>query len=156
MGDEHYDRLKAEALSKGIRRYSVRLLIPYNSRSSVDFLALQKPNSEFEMPGGRVRNGETLEEAAVREADEETGLMVRVDEFLRHRDLSAKDGATVREFFFRVKPYSRGNGIKTAVNIDSREHQGYEWISLDYLGDYKMNSLEKRVARSAFDYGRTG
>ena len=156
MEDKSYEGLKAEALNDGIRRYSVRLLIPYTSRYSVDFLALKKPNNEFEMPGGRVRNGESLEVAAVREAGEETGLGVKVEEFLRYRDLSAKDGAPVREFFFRVKPYSNGNGIKTGVSIDSREHLSYEWISLDDLKDYKMNASEKRLAKSILDYRKTG
>lgn len=47
----------------------------------------------FSLPGGLVEPGETLEEAALRELAEETGVVARILGFNRHVEVIERDGA---------------------------------------------------------------
>ena len=56
---------------------TVDIIIEYQSQGLV-LIERQKPPYGFALPGGFVEYGESLEEAAVREAKEETGLDVKL------------------------------------------------------------------------------
>jgi 8-oxo-dGTP diphosphatase len=67
-------------------------------------------------PGGGVEFGETIEEAAIREAKEETGLDVRIKEFLGFKEVIVPkyDYHTII-FFFIAEPLN--HDIKTTEKI---------------------------------------
>ncbi|WLR42565.1 NUDIX hydrolase [Bacillus carboniphilus] len=46
-----------------------------------DILLIKGPKRGWEMPGGQVEEGESLKEAAIREAKEETGIDIEVIKF---------------------------------------------------------------------------
>ncbi|GAA2180058.1 NUDIX hydrolase [Brooklawnia cerclae] len=80
----------------------------------------------WSVPGGRVEAGETLQEAAAREALEETGLVVRVGEQLWELVLNA--GAASFELHdFRATPV----GGTLRAGDDAAD---VRWVRLDQLG----------------------
>ncbi|MDQ0430151.1 8-oxo-dGTP pyrophosphatase MutT (NUDIX family) [Planomicrobium stackebrandtii] len=46
-----------------------------------EILLIKGPRRGWEMPGGQVEEGESLKEAAIREAKEETGIDIRIEKF---------------------------------------------------------------------------
>ena len=61
------------------------------------FLVLVKPDGTFDLPGGRVENGETDEAALHREIDEETGLRIATNEQILKDAIEDDDEAMIRE-----------------------------------------------------------
>ena len=57
-----------------IRETSSGAFIFHHSKGKLSFLLLQRKNSSWDLPKGHVERGETLEETAMREIFEETGL----------------------------------------------------------------------------------
>lgn len=99
------------------------------------YLVLKKSDLEdinpntFDMPGGRIRFGEKLEEAVVREAKEETGLDVKMGEvfnawtFVKQEEEFQLTGI---DFFCLTD--------EEEVKL-SEEHSGFEWKSAEEIID---------------------
>ncbi|MCP2169498.1 NUDIX domain-containing protein [Goodfellowiella coeruleoviolacea] len=115
--------LAATASAEGVRQVIVRAVVRRGGR----VLLLRRPpgafrGGEFELPGGKVDPGETLDQALVREVREETGLAVTgIADYLGAVDYtSALSGAHVREFTFAVT-------TTTTEPITLDEHDTYRW-----------------------------
>ncbi|MGB4362561.1 MAG: NUDIX domain-containing protein [Methanothermobacter tenebrarum] len=94
----------------------------------------------WELPGGKLLDGETLDEALEREVYEETGLMVSPIKVL---------GAFQQEFPFKVSVniifhVKVENGILSLSN----EHEAYRWVDVGeicnlrvspWLGDFQQS-----------------
>lgn len=95
------------------------------------FLAMHKRNQKsplLELPGGRINFGESIEEALVREIQEETALLVRPKKVLGTWDYRKRTGD------FQVV------GLIYEVEVDdvsslllSEEHDSYQWVSFTEL-----------------------
>ncbi|QFU90879.1 NUDIX domain-containing protein [Amycolatopsis sp. YIM 10] len=79
----------------------------------------------WELPGGTVEPGEPLEEAAVREAAEETGLAVRV---IGERSRHSWMDVTGRDLRVHARIYTAADGAGDVV-LNPQEHQGYAWLA---------------------------
>lgn len=105
-----------------------------NSRNQV--LVLRRATGEnsnaglWDLPGGGVEKGETLEEALKREIKEETGLdsklgpLVKVSEFPRDHIAFESEKRGLRFIAYVL-------GDDDQVKIDQREHIEFRWLDLD-------------------------
>ncbi len=65
-------------------------------------LLMKRKHKHYEFPGGKVREGETLEEAAIREAREETGCEVELTGYFGYDDFSI-EGKDFRGHLFLAR-----------------------------------------------------
>lgn len=86
-------------------------------------------DGQWGLPGGKVDHGETMKQAAVREAKEEIGIAIELDDLelaLLGHNLS--DGNYWMHAIFIVKKY-KGK----VVNAEPHMHSEIEWFDIDKL-----------------------
>lgn len=84
----------------------------------------------YVFPGGRVEEAETLEEAVVRELQEETGLDISVEKQIGQRNHPVTDHR-IHYFLCQVE-----NGDKEGMGPQNDDLEALEWISLTELVKY--------------------
>jgi len=105
----------------------------------------------FAVPGGMVEDGETPQQAAVREAKEETNLDIALDgtflEFEREiyehngvREYHGEPDGKVHEYFFLVESFSGVAmlGGEELEHSSAENHYALEWISLEDLDHIEL------------------
>ncbi len=110
-------------------------------------LALRRWNGVWLSPKGHVEPGETEEEAARREVEEETGLKVTVHGFLGETAYThAEDGRPhkkrVRWFLMTAGPGE--------VRPEKEMFTAYRWLGIDELDGFTFPA-ERELARRALD-----
>jgi 8-oxo-dGTP diphosphatase len=90
--------------------------------------AVSEGSLSWQFPAGAVEDGESAEEAAVRETAEETGLKVRAVELLGER----VHPATGREMSYTACEVVDGE----ASVADPEELDAVEWVAHGELGEY--------------------
>ncbi len=109
-------------------------------RSIDDFLG-----GYYELPGGGVENGETIEKAAMREVKEETGLIAsRVITTFKGFDYSTDKKPRVKQInlLMEVKP----GQVKL-----SNEHDDFLWVAKEDLDTIKMTESMANCIKDAFN-----
>ncbi|PID84842.1 MAG: hypothetical protein CSA11_04660 [Chloroflexi bacterium] len=102
------------------------LMMCYNKEGEVYYI----------VPGGGVEDGETVIEAAYREADEETGLAIELGAFLWERPFSIPnwDGATLEqiEYAYLITQFSGTPYLKDPEFHDPSKDNVYrlEWMPM--------------------------
>jgi 8-oxo-dGTP diphosphatase len=93
-------------------------------------LLLKRPADDFmggiwELPGGKVEPGETIDAALSREVKEETGLdMTTISGYIDYFDYASGSGKTCRQYNFVVN-------VKAVEPIILTEHDEYLWTDLE-------------------------
>ena len=134
------DDLIEEAKRSGIIRYVVAAVITKNS----EVLLLRRPESDFmggiyELPSGKVEEGESLRDALHREVEEETGLKIkRIGRHLGNFDYESKGGEVTRQFNFAVE-------VEETVKIELSEHEQYLWYGKDDPDNHPITSAVRHV-----------
>ncbi len=140
-----YQKLIEEAKKQGINRYVVGAVIMKDSK----VLLLQRPKDDFmggifELPSGKVEDGEDLGTALHREVEEETGLKIKeIKKYLDHFDYESKSGKKTRQFSFVVT-------MEEPFEIKLEEHDSYVWASKDELQEYPVTDSVKQILSSCW------
>lgn len=119
-------QLTDTAAADGVQQLVVGAVVASGGR----VLLLQRPEDDFmggifELPSGKVEPGETLDDALIREVEEETGLNVtRIREHLGSFDYASGSGKKSRQFNFVVD-------VGASEPVTLQEHDSYVWIGAD-------------------------
>lgn len=85
---------------------------------------------KWELPGGKVDQGESFDQALLREVYEETNLKISLDHVV---GVSEQNLHVIRA----VHIIMSGNIVSGELTISS-EHEGYAWVFFEDLGDYEL------------------
>lgn len=99
---------------------------------------------EWELPGGQLDEGESPEEAVVREFREESGVSVSPRWLLMAEIFEVVPGRNVLIVAFNVVLNGMGSGI-----VASPEHEAMEWIPLKSLPDLPLPGVYRRAVASS-------
>ena len=141
-------RLLSAAAAAGIDRLVVAAIIRDGGR-----VLLLERNPEdylgglFELPGGVVEPGETLQQALRREVAEETGLIfATIDCYLGGFDYRSQSGRLTRQFNFQL------TAPETPAVVLS-EHARFAWVGRVELAQYPVSPEVREVLRRVFAGG---
>jgi len=96
-----------------------------------------KNPGKWDLPGGHLDKGETLEEAIKREVTEETGLKIKVADIIGTTEFS-KDSKHFKneKRGLRYLAYFKEGEVK----LNKKEHQEFEWLKIDEA----LNKLSRK------------
>ncbi len=103
---------------------------------------------QWSVPGGTVELGETLEEAVVREMEEETGLRVEPVGVLAVFDRIDRDGERVAYHYVIVDYLCRWRSGEARAASDALE---VAWASAEDLARYELQAKALEVVRDALE-----
>ena len=138
--------VREQGLKDGVSHYATGVAIVRDGK----ILLLRRVPNDFlggvyELPGGGVDDGETIESAAIREAKEETGLMVtKVIAQFPGFDYSTPKKPLVRQLNLLVE------AAPGEIQMAPDEHDAYAWVDLESVEKYKLTKPMLACVMHAF------
>ncbi|MGB0748108.1 MAG: NUDIX hydrolase [Magnetospiraceae bacterium] len=108
---------------------------------------------DWSLPGGAQELGETLQEAAAREAREETGLDVEIIGLVDAVDSITRDAEGRVQYHYSLIDFAAVSTVGLAVAADDAAE--VSWARLSTLGDYGLWTETERVIAMAYQVYRT-
>ena len=107
------------------------------------------PEGKHVVPGGHVELGESIEQAAIREAQEETGLDVHDLEFINFQEFIYDPAFWKPRHYIFFDFAARTESLEVRLNDEAEEHV---WVRLEAalrlpLDSYTRVSIEKIIER---------
>jgi 8-oxo-dGTP diphosphatase len=129
-------------------KIDVRPCVVLIERGSVLTIRCKYDEEFYLLPGGGVEPGETLVECAIREMEEETGLLVEIERIVYLNDWIANKERNERviNIFFLVR---RIGGELLRGEKDGGKVKEVEWIPLEKFSeiDFRPHSIGERLRR---------
>ncbi len=97
----------------------------------------------YAVAGGHVELGESIAEAAEREALEETGLKVRFRRIINMQEAIYPRGFVTKRHFIFIDVVC--DAITTKVRLDGNELQGYRWIKPRAALRLRLNTYTRKA-----------
>jgi nucleoside triphosphatase len=121
----------------------------FNPQGELLLLRSHKWPGAYVVPGGHVELGERLEEAALREAQEETGLEIYDLEFINFQQFIYDPAFWKRRHFIFFDFSARSDSTEVVLNDEAQE---YLWVELEKalqlnLDSYTRTSIEAYLNR---------
>ncbi len=119
----------------------------FNQASELLLLKSHKWPGKYVVPGGHVELGEQLEEAAIREAKEETGLDIYDLQFINFQQFIHDPAFWKHRHFIFFDYLCRTDSLEVKLNDEAQEHV---WVKLEAtlhlpLDSYTRTSIEKII-----------
>ena len=116
----------------------------FNPQDQLLLLISHKWPGKYVVPGGHVELGERIEEAAIREAKEETGLDIHDLEFINFQEFIYDPSFWKPRHFIFFDYACKSNSMSVQLNDEAEE---YVWVSLEAavqlpLDVYTRTSIE--------------
>ena len=120
----------------------------FNQAGEVLLLKSHKWPGKYVIPGGHVEVGERLEEAAIREAKEETGLDIYDLKFVMFQEFIHDPSFWKHKHFIFFDYACRTDSLSVALNDEAEE---YVWVRPEAalhlpLDTYTRNTIERILA----------
>jgi len=113
----------------------------FNPAGEMLLLKSHKWPGKYVVPGGHVELGESIEEAAIREVKEETGLDVHDLKFICFQEFIHDPAFWKRRHFIFFDYICRTDSPEVKLNDEAEE---YVWVSLEAALDLSIDSYTRR------------
>ncbi len=125
----------------------------FDDDGKVLLVRTRKWSNLYGVPGGKVDYGETMQDAFVREAKEETGLDIDNVEFVMNQDCIEHPEFYRPRHFLLVNYSAKAKGLQPAVKLN-HESEAYLWVAIRDAEGLALNGptrtlIEKILEREA-------
>ena len=119
-------------------------LFIFNDAGKILLVKSPKWEGFYTVPGGHIELGETIEEAARREAKEEVGLDVKLEKVLMVQEAVYPKEFSRKKHFIFIECICKSNGD---VKIDNNEIVHFEWIKPEKALELNLERFTRNVIK---------